>query len=439
MKCVMPNREYERTMNHTYMILEKCNYFGEENEKHDYRKCMLLNNAIPGLLPVTFKGDSDGSRYYYEINSLETLDKLYEETEISYEQLQKLLLGVIRLFENLEEYLLEGAQVIMRPDYIYLEPERLEPYFICYPDYEGDIRREFVELVDYVLAKINHTDERAVMLGYQVYRYTRNPNYVLSEIHHMLSLVGEADQIIVPSSKRYTPQDEMVCVSKELSDEKNTIENMSLEKVEESLDAQKYPKAVRMSMLIAIVLTGFFVEEYMLGIFGLDGMQMVYVCGIAALSCMVAGILYYGYKKQTKQNTIEQEQEAMVQAAMFTEERAAYNVGTVCLTGEVGRHDFTGFKNSLVGVVNGEDVKYSLQSFPLTIGKQEGISDLIVSDDTVSRCHARLEQINGRVYITDMNSTNGTIKNGKLLAKDELSPLEVGDRILLGNVSFTFS
>ena len=165
MECMMPNREYERTMNHTYLILEKCNYFGEEEEKADYRKRMLLENTIPGLLPVKLKSGNDSSRYYYEVNSLETLDKLYEETEISYEQLQKLLIGVIRLFESLEEYLLEGTQIIMRPEYIYLEPERMEPYFICYPDYEGDIRKEFVELVDYVLAKIDHTDERAVMLG----------------------------------------------------------------------------------------------------------------------------------------------------------------------------------------------------------------------------------------------------------------------------------
>ncbi|MBQ7944796.1 MAG: FHA domain-containing protein [Lachnospiraceae bacterium] len=436
MECMMPNREYERTMNHTYLILEKCNYFGEEEEKADYRKRMLLENTIPGLLPVKLKSGNDSSRYYYEVNSLETLDKLYEETEISYEQLQKLLIGVIRLFESLEEYLLEGTQIIMRPEYIYLEPERMEPYFICYPDYEGDIRKEFVELVDYVLAKIDHTDERAVMLGYQVYRYTRNPNYVLSEIHQMLRLAGEAEQVNVPSNRRYTPEDELLCDSKEMAEEK-AFEFISQEKQEETLEVSKQPKAVRISIGIAIVACLFFAVEYMLGIFGLSGIQMVYVCGVAALSCMVAGILYYGNRKQAKKSIVEQE--SMLQATMFTEERAVYDAGTVCLTKDMVKSYFATPENSLVGVVNGEEIKYSLQRFPLTIGKQEGVSDLIISDNTVSRCHARLEQIDGRVYITDMNSTNGTIKNGKLLAKDELSPLEAGDQILLGNVSFTFS
>ncbi len=432
MERMMPNREYERTMNHTYLILEKCNYFGEE-EKKDYRRRMLLDNQIPGLLPVIQK-DGNDNRYYYEINSLETMEKLYEEAEISYEQLQKLLLGVIRLFQNLEEYLLEGMQVIMRPDYIYLEPEKMEPYFICYPDYEGDIRQEFVELVDYVLAKINHTDERAVMLSYQVYRYTRNPNYVLSEIHHMLKLSREAVQVEVPENRRYTPEDEEALAPIQLSDYRDeSAENRSLEDEENKI--KRPSKAAGISMVTAAITSLFFVEEYMLGILGLSGLQMVYACGVAALSCMVAGILYYMDKKPKQE---KEEREAMQEVSMFVEERAVYDIGTVCLTQDVAKSYFATPKHTLVGVVNGEEIKYPLQCFPLMIGKQEGVSDLIVSDNTVSRQHARLEQIEGRVYIADADSTNGTIKNGRLLEKDELVPLEAGDSILLGKVSLTF-
>lgn len=436
MECIMPNREYERSMNHTYLILEKCNFFGEDEGKRDYRRRMLLENEIPGLLPITCKNGSD-NRYYYEINSLEALDKIYEEAEISYEQLQKLLISIIRLFESLEEYLLEGTQIIMRPDYIYIDPERMEPYFICYPDYEGDIRKEFVDLVDYVLAKIDHTDERAVMLGYQVYRYTRNPNYVLSEIYHMLRGVGDAEQVKVPSSRSYTPEDALVSETKEEIENEPFIEIAAKEEQEVIFDESKQPKIVHICMGIAIAACLFFAEEYMLGLFGLSGLQMVYVCGMAAFLSMIAAILYYWNRKQTKEGTVDQQ--AMLQSNMFTEERAAYDVGTICLTEDMVKNFFETSSNSLVGYVNGEEVKYPLQRFPLTIGKQEGVSDLIVSDNTVSRCHARLERIDGRVYIKDMDSTNGTIKNGKLLGKNEASLLEVGDQILLGNVSFTYS
>lgn len=430
MECVMPGKEYERTMNHTYLVLEKYSYFGEE-EKTDYRKRMILDNQIPGLLPISCREGKDGHKYYYEVNSLETLDKLYEEVEISYEQLQKLFLGVIRLFQNLEEYLLEGMQIIMHPEYIYLEPEKMEPHFICFPDYEGNIRKEFVELVDYVLAKIDHTDERAVMLGYQVYRYTRNPNYVLSEIHQMLRTIGEAEEVEVPENRRYTPQDELEVVSQELT----TIKEMPFDS---SLTLEEMPakpvKQVRIAMIVTIILLSLLVEEYMLGLLGLKGMHMVYLCGVVALSSMITGILHYMEKRQVK----PVEEESLEEAMMLMDSPTAYEAGTACLTKDMVKEYFPAKKHSLIGVVNGEEIEYSLHRFPLTIGKQEGVSDLIIPDNTVSRQHARLEQIDGKIYIRDVHSTNGTMKNGKLLGCEELSLLEEGDSIVLGNASLTF-
>ena len=124
-------------------------------------------------------------RYYYEINSLQSLDRLYDKSEIRYDELRRLLSGCVHLFDRLEEYLLDGTQIIIKSDLIYIDVEKMEPYFVCYPDYEGDVRLSFMEFIDELLTKIDHTDERAVMLGYQVYRYTRNPNYVISEIGAM--------------------------------------------------------------------------------------------------------------------------------------------------------------------------------------------------------------------------------------------------------------
>lgn len=183
----LPEISYERSMNHNYMILSKCDFFGKEKHNNtDYRTRMLLENTIPGLLPVTHRLVNGESRYYYEINSLQSLDRLYEKNEIQYTVLKKLLSGCINLFERLDEYLLDGTQIIIKPELIYINVEKMQPYFVCYPDYEGDVRIAFMEFIDELLTKIDHTDERAVMLGYQVYRYTRNPNYVISEIGNLM-------------------------------------------------------------------------------------------------------------------------------------------------------------------------------------------------------------------------------------------------------------
>ena len=166
MKQDMPEISYERSMNHNYMILSKCDFFGKEGDKNgDFRTRMLLENKISGLLPVTHRLVNGESRYYYEINSLQSLDRLYDKNEIRYEELKALLSGCVSLFDTLEEYLLDGTQIIMKPELIYINVEKMEPYFVCYPDYEGDVRLSFMAFIDELLTKSDHTDERAVVLG----------------------------------------------------------------------------------------------------------------------------------------------------------------------------------------------------------------------------------------------------------------------------------
>ncbi len=56
---------------------------------------------------------------------------------------------------------------------------------------------------------------------------------------------------------------------------------------------------------------------------------------------------------------------------------------------------------------------------------------LLLLDPGVSRRHARLEVDGGRVWVRDLGSKNGTMVNGGLVT--ERTPLEVGDRALLGS------
>lgn len=76
----------------------------------------------------------------------------------------------------------------------------------------------------------------------------------------------------------------------------------------------------------------------------------------------------------------------------------------------------------------------------LVIGRQESLSDLVLEDNTVSRRHARVVELNGGVGIVDLNSSNGTAINGQLLApyKDPI-PLSTGAKIEFGDVKLTFS
>lgn len=74
-----------------------------------------------------------------------------------------------------------------------------------------------------------------------------------------------------------------------------------------------------------------------------------------------------------------------------------------------------------------------LDTDPVIIGKKKGEADIIVEDLAISRVHARVYLENGEYYLEDLNSTNGTFKNGMRLRPYEKKQLMDGDEIKLGN------
>lgn len=70
-------------------------------------------------------------------------------------------------------------------------------------------------------------------------------------------------------------------------------------------------------------------------------------------------------------------------------------------------------------------------SLPLSIGR-DPTNLIVISSSSVSRHHARIELVDGKVTITDLQSSNGTFVNGERV---ESAPLADGDRLELGEVT----
>ncbi|MBF9133470.1 FHA domain-containing protein [Plantactinospora sp. S1510] len=69
------------------------------------------------------------------------------------------------------------------------------------------------------------------------------------------------------------------------------------------------------------------------------------------------------------------------------------------------------------------------------IGREDGV-DVLLDDPKVSRRHATVEHVDGRVLLADAGSTNGTwLNNRRLSGRTELRD---GDRLRLGHVELRF-
>ena len=479
----LPDRRYERSMNHNYLVLSTYQFFGDTLEE-SYVERMLLENRIPGLLPVISRHKDGERQYCYEINSLQSLERLYEKQEISYEVLQKLLKGCIQCFERLEEYLLDGSQILLLPEYIFLHMDTKEPYFVCYPNYDVDVRKAFQKLVDYLLTKINHNQEQAVWLAYQVYRYTRNSNYVLDEIKNILYEAQEMvesviykDSIIFEESIKKkddinTKQEFLVPDKKGLyedTEEENDCEKDSMEMEEEEINTNSWNKNILGALLctlLALSAGGIIFGARLLKLIPLSQKQEISLYGAIGMSVVASGIFFTSIIKKWKQD------EQIHELAAETEDEIAYwesdnnridmsnipgqNVNRECVEIAKDKQMITRQQSSeltgatrllrqeevqercLKGIVNGKELRIPLMQFPLTIGKLASFCDVVIPDNTVSRMHARLEERNGKVYISDLNSTNGTVRNGEMLGIHEEVAMEPGDQIAFGRVCLIY-
>ena len=71
---------------------------------------------------------------------------------------------------------------------------------------------------------------------------------------------------------------------------------------------------------------------------------------------------------------------------------------------------------------------------PVTIGREEG-NTIQLNDERVSRFHLKIQEDQGRLVLTDLQSTNGTKVNGEDM---QLRILRFGDKITVGRSELLF-
>ena len=64
----------------------------------------------------------------------------------------------------------------------------------------------------------------------------------------------------------------------------------------------------------------------------------------------------------------------------------------------------------------------------ITVGRRD-TNDIVISNSAVSGVHCRITFEDGKVYLTDLDSTNGTLVNGEPVVNTEINS---GDLIILG-------
>lgn len=191
------NMEYQKSLNQNYLVFK--NELGEDN----YELRMLAENQINYLLPMELRSIDGREDIYYKIESFQPLIRLYKNREMKLEDVRIILIGLTGAIAAIQEYMLDERHVVLLPEYIFIRTESREVRLLFHPFYEGDIREGVREFANYLIGRIDHTEQQAVMMGYQFYRIVREDNFILEDIVNLYR--GEGKNAL-EKNKKIIPQ-----------------------------------------------------------------------------------------------------------------------------------------------------------------------------------------------------------------------------------------
>ena len=169
---------YRKEKDNDYLILEAPG----KPEGGEYQIRMLLVNPIYGLLPCKMRM-VDGSRtFYYDITEKQPMSLVFERRLMGKEDIEKLLGGLEKAMDEAGRYLLSMEQFVLKPEYIFHDAET-GAFFFCYlPFYEGSLEEDFRELAEYILKRLDHSQEEAVLWGYDIYSRSAEEHFSIGKI-----------------------------------------------------------------------------------------------------------------------------------------------------------------------------------------------------------------------------------------------------------------
>ena len=456
--------EYKRDMNHNYLILT-----GEEAiDTNSYQVRMIVANAVPDLLQCRIQGIDGKFMVYYDVTSRHSMTALFEEKKIGMEELQVILGGFVQVMEAMSEYLLNPCQLILEPEYIYLDAEKQNVRFCYLPGFHSEIQKQFQNLAEYILPKLNHEDGKAVMLGYGVYRRALEDSFHLEYIKEELYKVknGKASDFAAYEKKKPFKQAEKSQEEHKEQEELWQMENWNREDLDgvekKKKDSKPNNREVKKENRDRLWKTAGFLLALLILLGITAGMAAGYLPRVSTgvflsviLGLMVIGMLSYILMKkipEKKQNPHEEtdrirdfqekniyeipqekEKQPEIKEHEVSEENTECFGETVVLSAGITKGPAT-----LVSHEPGELATIYLDRDITVIGKLETAADAVINMPTVSRIHAKIRKRDGEYYLTDLNSRNGTSVNGQILKNGEDRLLEDEDEVDFAQARYIF-
>ena len=447
-----------------------------ENEiRGSYALRMLSENRIAGLLPFQEKQIDGETFLYFNITSRQSLSRMMEYRAFKAKEIRQITSDLIVTMTALERFLMDGDQLCLEPDMIYVDPDDLRANFCLFPGRGSRFEESFQKLARYILDHVDHTDGEAVVLAFALFRAGETENLGIRDLEKCLMAgekAGNEENLRVNAGKEALYEAERKMVREYGAEAGESVRYQGEKQNEterkygsfeskktdlsgeaEALAEENELKSGKYAILVLLVIMMAMVPAAVCIWGGVDQLREWKWEVFAAEGALIAGMVFFGMERSGEEAG-EPEEEWEVE---FREEEDRERGGipevkensiridmgqreavesdemqTVLLTGR----QIYPVTRRLVPENGGEDVPVCY--FPFIIGKNRDISDFCLNLPQISRIHAKIEEDGDGYRITDLNSTNGTGVNGRFLETNESVHIEPGEMLSFADQRYRF-
>lgn len=466
-----------------------------------YQVSMLENNRISNVIPVDVV-KRDGVTYlYYNITSKIPLSLILNIKKLNRNDLLKLLLKIASVVEDSSGYLLTSSNFIFNPDYVFLDPEVLEPALVYVPAVLGGAADgvefsaplpEFVS--ELVIKHINIAGFENSNTVQRILATVKNETFNIKGFIALLTelLYGQEERVdftlpeinlALPDAKRALQETNRKVAGEDRG--RSRGHGKEIEAKARSGSERGIIAAIAVIVQVIIACAIYLSRDFLNNVG--DNPTTTYV----AVAIIVLALEVLLFKKLNEAKLINifgvqegQETKETIKQVILPEQDRKFDLASISVKNEAlmkkmtekqtdpanpasqaptaqqedlaeprnqahapvllsGKTELLGVRKKGVRMLksdgrhgNMEDILIDKDDF--IIGRLKGYVDYELRNSAVGKLHAQLVYRNGKSYVKDLNSVNGTFINNVRLESNKEYELKENDRLQLANYEYIY-
>lgn len=440
--------KYIRENGSNFMLIEL-----EENQIESYHIKMLLKNIIHKFLPMNVKTINNKQIFYYNITSKQPISRIYETSKLKQKDVLNIIMNISQISSIVNEYLLELDNVVLNPEYMYMDINDKSIYFTYSPIVDKGFSESLKEFFEYILEHLDHNDKNAVQFTYGIYQKILQDSFDLKSIVDNMGEVESDDQ--KPNyNGEHTNEQVIDSIIPEV------IVNQREELNKKIYNCFLFIKGILLVIIVFIIFNAVMPKYRLIDIKLVTSLIVIICCAIVF---KVVDYLFNNHKmlftkiienKEVIPYSFSEETSVVVDYTNITNE-AKYlssKMATEKLVEEsISEYTKTQLLSDYIKqskihpkcrlVVQDEDEEHniSIDQMPFIIGSLAANCNYHFDNKLISRIHLKITNDGENNYmVEDLNSTNGTFINEERIQPNQKLAIENGDIIKVAIMQLKF-